>query len=320
MADPSPVVENNADDDDHHQKNGHTSADHYARVGLGLLFKVHHTSIYKPNVAVFSSEPITAHTSRYWAADKVLFTVAHLHAVVSEETLGANLSTAKAHPARLTPAPAITGSAEASILTGALLSAVEAVRTIGTGCCAVVALPPRHAEASPGHRVALAAILALALMRAVVAPPVFWTRFAAAQSHVARAAMAFAGYVVTGTAITVHALGAHLGAVLAKGARWARLAAVLASPASFAHTDARLGITGGVVLAVACVLTRCTPLPTRALAFTRHTFDAGCANAFSSNVVTSKRVLPIALALFLTVESVFPVVALGVAQLSQVAR
>lgn len=151
MADPSPVVENNADDDDHHQKDGHTSADHYARVGLGLLFKVHHTSIYKANVAIFSSEPISAHTSRYWAAHKVLFTVTHGHAVVSIEALSAHLSTAKTHPTGLAPAPAIAGSAEASILTGALLGAVEAIGAVGTGCCAVVALPPWHAEASPSH-------------------------------------------------------------------------------------------------------------------------------------------------------------------------
>lgn len=254
MADPSPVVKNNADDDDHQQKNGHTSADHYARVGLGFLFQVHHTFVYKTNVAIFSSEPVSAHTSGYWAAHKVLFTVAHGHAVVSIEALSTDLGTAKTHPARLAPAPAIAGSAEASILTSALLGAVEAIGAIGAGCCAVVALPPWHAEASPGHRVALATILALALVRAVVAPSVFRARFAAAQSHVARAAVALASYVVAGATVTVHALGAHLGAVLAKGACRAWLTAVLAGPASFAHTDACLGVTGRIVLAVTRVL------------------------------------------------------------------
>lgn len=164
MADPSPVVEHNADDDDHHQKNGHTSAHYYARVGLRLLFEVHHTAVHKTNVAVFSSEAVSAHTPRYRAAHKVLFAVTHRHAVVSVEALSTDLRTAKTHPTRFTSALSVTGSAKASILTGALLGAVEAIRAIGAGCCAVVALPPWHAEASPGDRVALAAILALALL------------------------------------------------------------------------------------------------------------------------------------------------------------
>lgn len=96
--------------------------------------------------------------------------------------------------------------------------------------------------------------MALALLRTVVAPRVFRTRFAAAQSHVARAAVTFASYVVAGATVPVHALGAHLGAVLAKGARRAWLAAVLASPASLAHADSGLWVTGRVVLAIARVL------------------------------------------------------------------
>lgn len=146
------------------------------------------------------------------------------------------------------------------------------------------------------------------------------TSLAAAQTHVARAALAFAGYVVAGTPVTMHALSAHLGAVLAKEARRAWLAAVLAGPASLAHAHAGLRVAGRVVFAVARVLTRCTPLPTRALAFARHTFDARGTDAFPGNMVTSQGVLPVALALFLAIESVSPVIAFGIAQLSQVAR
>lgn len=240
--------------------------------------------------------------------------------MVSVKAFGTNLGATGAHPAWLASTLAITGSAEAAILAGALLGAIETVSSIGARYGAVIALPARHAEAGACHRVALASMLAHALLRTVVAPLVHRAGFTAPQAHISSTALAFTGDVVAGTAIAMHALGAFLRTVLTKVASWAWFATVLARPSPFTHADTSLWIAGGVVLAVAGVLTRSTPLATWTLAFTRHSFDARCTHALASDVVTSQRMLPVALAFVFTIQSIFPMIAFELAELSKVSR
>lgn len=61
-------------------------------------------------------------------------------------------------------------------------------------------------------------------------------------------------------------------------------------------------------------------MTTRTLALTGHTFDARSTDTLPRNMVTSQRVLPVALALVLTVLSILPMIAFQLAELSQEAR
>lgn len=238
--------------------------------------------------------------------------------MVSVKAFSTDLCATGSHPAWLASALAITGSAQATILAGTLLGAVEAIGSIGARYGAVLALPARHAEASARHRVAFASILAFALLRTVVAPLVHRAGLAAPQTHIASAALALTGDVVAGTAIAVHALWTHLRAVLAIVASWAWFAAVLAHPSPFADANASLWIARRVVLAVAGVLARGTPLATGALTFTGHSFNARSTDALASDVITSQGVLPIALAFIFALQSIFPMITLGLAELPKV--
>lgn len=238
--------------------------------------------------------------------------------MVSVEAFCTDLSATGAHPAWLASALAIAGSAEAAILAGALLGAVEAISSIGAGYGAVIALPAWHTEAGARHRVALASMLAHALLRAVVAPLVHRARLAAPQAHVSSAALAFTGDVVAWTAIAVHALWTFLRAVLAKVASWAWFTAIPASPSPFTDANASLWIARGVVLAVAGILARGTPLAAWTLAFTRHSFDARCTHALASDVVASQRMCPVALAFIFAILSIFPMITFELAELSKV--
>uniref|UniRef100_A0A147BEL0 Uncharacterized protein n=1 Tax=Ixodes ricinus TaxID=34613 RepID=A0A147BEL0_IXORI len=213
----------------------------------------------------------------------------------------------------LAPAFAVACTAQAPVLTGALLGAVEAIGSVSAGDGAVVALPPWHAEAGAGDRVALATVLTLAFLGAAVTPPVDGTRFTAAETHIARPTVALSCDMVT-WAICMHAVSTHFRTILAKVSGRAWLIAVLAHPSPFANADSCFWVTRGIVLAVAGVFTRGTPLTSLTLTITGHTFKPRCTDAASRDMVTSKRVFPVALAFFLALSSKSSVIALRFAE------
>lgn len=96
------------------------------------------------------------------------------------------------------------------------------------------------------------------------------------------------------------------------------MTAVLAHPSPFADANASLWIARRVVLAVAGVLARGTPLASGALTFTGHSFNARSTDALASDVITSQGVLPIALAFIFALQSIFPMITLGLAELPKV--
>lgn len=76
VVDPPLVVEDYANDNDYDEENRHAGSHYYARVGLRLLFEIHHTSVHKTDIAIFSCEAIATDTAGYGAAHKVFLTVA----------------------------------------------------------------------------------------------------------------------------------------------------------------------------------------------------------------------------------------------------